>query len=90
VTRETRSTIEPKDITAIEFECKECGTKTLRKLDKKLQIPSACGNCSASWFIDGRPEHNELAVFCAKLEHYGKSGFPYVLRFQVPGSEEKQ
>lgn len=52
MTIETVSAVQPKDIAAVEFECKNCGAKTVRKLDGKLRVPLACGNCTTTpWFI---------------------------------------
>lgn len=88
MTVETRTSIEPKDIAAVEFECKSCGTKTIRKIDAKFTTPMICGNCSDVWFIQGGPEADEMANFLRMLRHYGNHEFRYVLRFQVPTADD--
>ena len=82
MTVETRTTIELGDINAVEFECKNCRTKTVRQLDK-LQVPTSCDNCGDRWFIDGNPESGELGFFIKKLQYYGSHDFRYALRFQI-------
>jgi predicted RNA-binding Zn-ribbon protein involved in translation (DUF1610 family) len=84
MTVETSTSIEPKDITAVEFECRNCGTKTIRKIDAKFKTPIICGNCSDVWSIDGNPDMRQLAEFLRMLEHYSKYDLRYILRFQVP------
>jgi hypothetical protein len=89
MTIETINTVEPKDITAIEFACKACGAKTVRKIDDRLTVPIKCGNCSDTWLIADGAEVQALREFIKQLESYGKNGSrsKYVLRFQVPNGE---
>ena len=90
MTFEIRTSIEPRDITAVEFECKVCGTRTIRKINEKFSTPMMCGNCSAVWFIAGGPEADQVAQFLRILEHHSKHDFPYVLRFHVPNMKEDE
>src|SRR5258708_36709203 len=67
MTIETTTSIQPKDITAVEFECRKCGAKTIRKLNADFQPPGICGNCSELWFTDGSERHHELREFFARF-----------------------
>jgi predicted RNA-binding Zn-ribbon protein involved in translation (DUF1610 family) len=87
MTIETINTIEPRDITAVEFSCKACGAKMIRKIDAKFNTPIKCGNCPSVWFIAGRPEILEMDDFIRMLERYSKNEFPYILRLQVPNEK---
>jgi hypothetical protein len=82
---ENTISIQLSDINAVEFECKKCGTKTVRKLDDEFQLPSACGNCSDSWFYDGSEKHHELRDFFARLRYQIKNAQPFNLRWHVSG-----
>ena len=83
MTVETRTTLEPKDINAIEFECRSCHAKVIRNLDDKLTVPINCSNCGTAWFLEGRPESGELGFFLKRLQYYSNGEFPYTLRFHV-------
>jgi DNA-directed RNA polymerase subunit RPC12/RpoP len=50
MTSETRTTIEPEDIRAVELECANCGGRIISAVDKwYIQSPIACPNCNVSW-----------------------------------------
>lgn len=84
MTIDTRTSIEPKDITAAEFECRSCGAKTIRKIDDKFRTPISCGNCGDIWMIGGNPDEKWFTEFIRSLEHFSLEQFRYILRFQVP------
>lgn len=53
MTSETRTLIEPKDISSIEFECPKCSTKILYPLDRSYdRLADKCPNCFEPWFDD--------------------------------------
>lgn len=87
MTVETTTTIELKDITAVEFVCKDCRAKTIRKLNDKLVIPTACNNCGKPWFIADGDEHKGILLLARKLQQYGQGEFNY-LRLQVANITE--
>jgi predicted RNA-binding Zn-ribbon protein involved in translation (DUF1610 family) len=90
MTTETRTSIEPKDISAVEFECRKCGTKTIRKIDNNFTTPITCGNCSDVWIVNNNsPEAQELTGFIRMLEYYSKHEFRYALRFQIPTGDNE-
>ena len=86
MTTETRTTIELQDITAVEFECKQCGTKTTRKLDNALVIPVTCDNCRDQWVIGNSDEFHQLTAFFQQFKHYAGDKFKYRLRLQITPS----
>lgn len=86
MTIETRSTIELADIIAIEFECRDCRAKVVRKIDGFKNVPGFCGNCEKQWLIDGSQAHDNLYRFLVRLQELSKaSGEPFLLRFEVKG-----
>jgi predicted RNA-binding Zn-ribbon protein involved in translation (DUF1610 family) len=89
MTVETRTTIEPSDINAVEFECRGCGAKTIRKLDRKLQMPARCGNCGDEWFNPNRQEVHEVGIFLEQIAEYGAGQYPYIMRFQLTSALEQ-
>lgn len=54
MTSETRTLIELKDITGIEFKCKHCCATLLYPIGDQLdpkRVVSACPNCKEEWFV---------------------------------------
>jgi hypothetical protein len=50
MTSETRTLIEPTDISAVEFECTHCKVKILYPLGGIDRLSDKCPNCYQSWF----------------------------------------
>ena len=85
MTTETRTTIELKDILAIEFECGQCHAKAVWPVNGDPRVPVKCSRgCEQQWFIVGSPEHEALLGLvkriadCAALD--GKN---YKLRLEI-------
>lgn len=85
MTTETRTTIELKDILAVELTCNKCHSKIVRPLTLDNAIVARCSRgCQVQWFIDGSVEHQSLISLvrllhdCAQIknEHYS-------LRFEI-------
>lgn len=86
MTIETRCLIEPKDITAIEFQCRKCGARLVLGLDNLEQVPTSCAKCDTAFFIHSSQEHSRLHHFIQKIRDFAAaSNEPYILRFQVDG-----
>jgi len=87
LTIETRGLIEPKDVTAVEFECRKCGTRLVLALSTFKSIPpAACSRCQCDWFIHSSQEHARLKNFLEWLKEYAEAtNEPYVMRFEVKG-----
>lgn len=81
MTVELRSTIELKDITAVEFRC-ACGNACIRKLDNLLDVPASCGNstCKLTWWPVNDPN---LQTFLRSIA-VAKERYP-LLRFHIEG-----
>jgi len=82
MTIENRGTIEPKDVTAIEFECNKCHTKTVRPLNADLNVPGVCGNCQSQFMVEGQ-EPNDLRILFNLLIRQANAKQPYTLRFEI-------
>ena len=87
MTVETRRTIALEDLKAIEYECLYCHTKSVRLLDEKNRVASACGNCNRGWLTDGSREHTELQTFVNVLMSFRNSSInQHVgIRFECTG-----
>jgi predicted RNA-binding Zn-ribbon protein involved in translation (DUF1610 family) len=83
---ELTGTIELKDITAVEFRCKQCGHATIRKLDGRLRVPISCGNCDSIWQMSESPE--ALLQFLRNITSHAVKDSPYSLRFHIQGLDE--
>jgi hypothetical protein len=88
MTIETKGTIELKDITAVEFRCKQCGHASIRKINDDLKIPALCGNCDRQYHLGYGPDGQELRNFLYQLAKYASRDAPYSLRFHVEGLEK--
>jgi hypothetical protein len=55
-----RITIEPADISAIEFECCHCQLLTAVPIAKLDRLNGTCPNCHEQWFQKGGPEEVAL------------------------------
>jgi hypothetical protein len=89
MTAETRTTITLADIKAIEFECTECHTRTIRPLPGDRYTPAACPSdeCqNKNWYPYHSAEHEELVKLLDLIHRYGKKQNPmYSIRFEVEG-----
>jgi uncharacterized Zn finger protein len=90
MTSKTRTTIESKDITAIEIECNNCGAQVVRPLEKWLNSPPhMCGNCQSIWMPlqSHDQKHLEVLVNALKTTISMQSQNPgYTIRFDVSSS----
>lgn len=83
---EVRGLIEPKDINAVEFECRNCGARMVIALNKLHTVPTACSRCEKAWFLHSSPEHGRLHNFMLWLREYAEAtDQPYLMRFEVKG-----
>lgn len=85
MTIETRSTIELKDISAVEFGCPSCGAVIIRKIDQNFRMPSGCFNCDAQWTVTMSPEQQALTQLFRTLAHYSSVKFPFRCRLEIDG-----
>lgn len=86
MTIETRGLIEPKDISAIEWECSKCGARLVVRLDLLQKVPTACSRCEQDWVLYGSQEHARMQSFLVWLKEYATaSNERYSMRFEVKG-----
>jgi hypothetical protein len=82
---ELNPTIELKDLSSVEFRCKNCGHASTRKLDDVLRLPVLCGNCDSRWQMNEGHDGQELLRFLRDVRSYAAKERPYSLRFHVEG-----
>lgn len=88
MTRETRTTIEPSDITSVELECRDCGARVVLKLESLDKVPVFCGRCEKQFVIHGSEAHSRLHNFLQRMKEYGQAkNEPYILRFEIKGDD---
>jgi DNA-directed RNA polymerase subunit RPC12/RpoP len=85
LTIETRGLIQPQDITAVEFECRTCGSKVVRAIQDFKQVPARCENCDEQWIIWNSEAHAKLFNFIKRVGDFAGANEPYILRFEVKG-----
>jgi len=90
MTSETRTTIEPEDIRAVELECAKCGFRSICKVGSWFQQLIACPNCNASW-LPLREEFTKLSVLANTLHILSHRQKPpdVVIRFEIAAPKPK-
>ena len=90
MTSETRTTIEPEDIRAVELECVKCGYRSVRNVDNWLHEPIACPNCHANW-LHLREDFGRIATLVNMLNILSrKQDSPeVVIRFELVAPKRK-
>jgi hypothetical protein len=85
MTVETRTTIEPSDITAIEFECVKCHHRTVRSLKDWRNDPAACGNCGSVWSISSEGNVKMAKELVSLIRYFAelREGHPFVVRLEI-------
>jgi DNA replicative helicase MCM subunit Mcm2 (Cdc46/Mcm family) len=85
VTIETRTTVDPQDIKAIEFECNACHSRVLHPIEKFRQPPTRCVTCDSSqWLIVGGSEWEDLLKFVRIIQNLHKSeNMGFKIHFQI-------
>jgi len=92
VTRETRVTIEPRDIRAIELECRACGLRATRPLEKHGSNLYRCPGCMATWTVEHQVAYDAFMRVVSDLNILAESkdmATPFVIRFEIPDQKEK-
>jgi hypothetical protein len=93
VTRETRVTIEPRDIRAIELECRQCGLRATHPLTKEVGNFYKCPGCPAIWSVEYQQAYQALLQVVSGLKSLSALGGdavePFVIRFEIPEHKEK-
>jgi hypothetical protein len=91
MTSKTRTTIEPRDILAVELECKECGSRSIRPVARALDAPS-CPSCTAVWPVQLAKELNQLAILVSMASAVAgwqnRKDVPFAVRFEIAEQKE--
>jgi uncharacterized SAM-binding protein YcdF (DUF218 family) len=87
MTSETRTSITPSDIKAIELICKTCHVRTIRPLDS-WQDNEKCSNCTASWPIKRQISFTALSHLARALNELAKikdddQDVPFLIRLEL-------
>jgi hypothetical protein len=87
VTKEQRTLIEPKDILALELECKGCGTRVACKIGKVQpdRFLKPCPNCKTDLIRpeeDG-PDFSRLANFIEALNRLVQAESRAIIRLEL-------
>jgi hypothetical protein len=87
VTSEIRTTIEPGDVLAIELECKNCQSRSIRPIERHLEGVEKCSVCGNVWPVALANELNQLKNLVSMLsavtslqEH---RQMPFVIRLEI-------
>ena len=85
MTTEVRTTIEPKDIVALEIECSKCHQRIVRRLDKWLQNFTSCANCGTIWFPNkaALDALNELVAHIHGFSNGVLDQVPFTIRLEL-------
>ena len=91
MTTETRTTIQPEDIQAIEIECAKCGFRTVRTVANWLGDSMMCANCRESW-----SEHESMlknirdaAALLRIVSMQTKENMPFRVRLEIRNPDGK-
>ena len=85
MTTELRTTIEPKDLVAIEIECTKCGFRTVRTIAQWLGDSAMCANCRESW-TEHEPMLKNIRDAAALLRMVSlqtKEKMPFRIRIEI-------
>jgi hypothetical protein len=93
MTSETKTTIEPADIQAVELECTKCGFRATWSLDRWLKDDGRCANCGESWPMQRAGAFQGLFQLVKALVDLGKlkddKDIPFRIRFELIKPIEK-
>lgn len=93
MTIETKTTIELQDVNAIEFECKECGSKITLSFDKFKQPPTRCSVCERGnqWLIPGDRNFADLMTLGRVIQWFHGQEKPqrFTLRLCLASSDDR-
>jgi hypothetical protein len=91
MTTETRTTIEPKDIMAVEIECAKCGFRTVRSVTNWLGDSKACANCRESWIVHESMLNNirDAVALLRIVSLQTKEPMPFSVRIEIRNPDGK-
>jgi hypothetical protein len=75
MTIETKTTIQPSDITTVEFECAECHSMISWPLAVAKNPPLKCHCSDQPWLVVGNDTHKAIVDLIALLQRFSKAEF---------------
>ena len=90
MTTELRKTIEPSDIIAIEVECANCHSRTVRRVDNWQQSIRMCSNCQSMWQGASTPLGllEEVTHKLLQLSAFTPDKVPFTIRLELKPEEK--
>lgn len=87
---ELRTTIEAKDIVAVEIECAKCHARHVRRIDAWHGNLFGCANCNQTWILPGSTDGKKLELLVnslASLRELTESEppQPFTIRLEIKG-----
>lgn len=85
MTTELRRTIEPSDVLAIEVECGQCHSRSVRRLDNWQSDIKMCPNCNTSWHGNSAALGmlQDIANRFWQLSNLMNKDLPFTVRFEL-------
>ena len=94
MTMNKRVTIEPHDILAIEYECRQCKARYSVPLDKLSRAQMVCPGCNATWIRGeyGGPDRIDYKIvqFANLLRDLRGIGVDAIIRLEIVAPQESQ
>ena len=88
MTIETKTTMELKDIKAVEFECATCHTKLVYKIDKFTLPLMFCTVCQKVLIPERGKELEDIKQLVYLIKRFSEEEGMYVMRFDITSSKE--
>lgn len=93
MTSQTRTTIEPSDILAIELECRTCSSRSIKPVKAWQNEDGVCRNCGASWPQLRSPEFQKLSKFVTAINDVvglnELKDIPFTIRLELLPEDEE-
>lgn len=85
MTVETNTTLQPSDISGIEFECDSCHTKTALPIAKFTNAPIHCPFCEKSpqWFVPGSRDFADVNAMGRAIQWFSGAEKPLRATLQM-------
>jgi len=94
MTSQTRTTIEPSDIIAIELECDLCKSRSIKPVKVWQNEDGICRNCGNGWAVTRAPEFQKLVQFVAAINDViglnEMKDIPFTIRLELLPEDPKQ
>lgn len=92
MTREVRTYVDIRDISAVEFCCPRCQTEIVIRLDNGREadaLPARCPACRTEIFKGDGPGEVALRAFMDFIHHFPRTDLTKAIRLQLRSEPEK-